>query len=135
MDEAVIAQFWDAHPCGEQFVEAPSGDFERFFDDFDRFRYAESPFILTRLDALDLSGKRVLEVGLGLGADSEQLIRRGADWSGLDLTAASVERVQQRLAVTGCPARCARGPCSTSRGPTRRSTSCSATACSITSLT
>jgi SAM-dependent methyltransferase len=43
----------------------------------------------------------VLEIGLGQGADSEQLIRRGALWSGLDLTAESVERVRTRLALRG----------------------------------
>ena len=34
------------------------------------------------LDALGVSGKRVLEIGLGQGADSESLIRRGARSSG-----------------------------------------------------
>ena len=40
----------------------------------------------------------MLEIGLGLGADSEQIIRRGAHWTGVDdLTAESVDRVRTRL--------------------------------------
>jgi hypothetical protein len=39
----------------------------------------------------------------GQGAESEQLIRRGALWSGLDLTNESVERVRARLSLRGLP--------------------------------
>jgi len=45
----------------------------------------------------------VLEIGLGQGAESEQLIRRGARWSGLDLTQESVDRVSTRLALRSLP--------------------------------
>ena len=45
------------------------------------------------LDRIDWQDKKVLEIGLGQGAESEQLIRRGARWSGLDLTEESVDRV------------------------------------------
>jgi SAM-dependent methyltransferase len=55
------------------------------------------------LDALGVSGKRVLEIGLGQGADSESLIRRGARWSGVDLTGESVERVRTRLTLRELP--------------------------------
>jgi SAM-dependent methyltransferase len=55
------------------------------------------------LDALGVSGLRVLEIGLGQGADSESLIRRGARWSGVDLTGESVERVRTRLTLRDLP--------------------------------
>ena len=48
---------------------------------------------------MDVNGRRVLEIGLGQGAEAEQLIRRGARWSGLDLTRTSVRRVRHRLEV------------------------------------
>jgi SAM-dependent methyltransferase len=38
---------------------------------------------------------------LGQGADSEQIIRRGAIWSGIDISAESVERVSTRLRCRG----------------------------------
>ena len=98
-----IHDFWDANPCGEHQIGAPRGDLGAFFDRYDAFRYGREAHILRQLSSLDVRGKRVLEVGLGLGADAEQLIRRGAIWSGIDLTPASVERVAQRFALRDLP--------------------------------
>lgn len=104
MDEASIRTFWNDHPCGEQFVGGLGDerrDYERFFTDYDRVRYTMEHHILGCLDGIDFRGRRVLEVGLGQGADAEQIIRRGGLWSGLDLTPESVERVKTRLALRG----------------------------------
>ena len=49
-------------------------------------------------------GKRVLEVGVGLGTDFVQFARAGAEPTGVDLTEASVEAVRQRLALEGLDA-------------------------------
>lgn len=49
------------------------------------------------LDSLNVRGRRVLEIGFGQGTESEGLIRRGARWTGLDLTADSVRSVTRRL--------------------------------------
>ena len=84
--EDQIAAFWQAHPCGDQFVSGERDDYEQFFAQYDRFRYREEAHIPACLDAMDVAGKRTLEIGIGQGAESEQLIRRGARWSGLDLT-------------------------------------------------
>jgi ubiquinone/menaquinone biosynthesis C-methylase UbiE len=96
-DEQTIRDFWNAHPCGEQFAERFDADYAKFFESYDAWRYKQEAHILKRLDAIDFGGKKVLEIGLGQGADSEQLIKRGAIWSGLDLTEESVNRVRRRL--------------------------------------
>ena len=101
--EQAIRDFWYAHPCGDHQAESLKGDYEAFFERYDQFRYSREGHILRRLDAIDFKGKRVLEVGLGQGADSEQIIRRGAIWSGLDLTPESVQRVSTRLRVRELP--------------------------------
>lgn len=100
MDEKTIASFWESHPCGEQFVGGlKQKQYEEFFRRYDDFRYSKEGHILRRLDAIEFNGMRTLEIGLGQGADSEQIIRRGAIWSGLDLTMESVVRVKTRLAI------------------------------------
>ena len=53
-------------------------DYEKFFTDYDRFRYQNERHLPACIDALNVAGKQVLEIGLGEGADSERLIRRGA---------------------------------------------------------
>jgi len=103
MTEQVIREFWDTHPCGENLVESLGSDHEAFFRRYDAFRYRLEAHILKRLDAIDFKDKHVLEIGLGQGADSEQIIRRGAIWSGLDLTPESISRVSVRLRLRGLP--------------------------------
>ncbi|HET9138543.1 class I SAM-dependent methyltransferase [Actinophytocola sp.] len=107
MNEADIQSFWNANPCGDHIVGGLHGAFadnyERFFTAYDRWRYRQESHIPACLDRIDWSGREVLEIGLGQGAESEQLIRRGAKWSGLDLTPESVERVRARLSVRDLP--------------------------------
>jgi SAM-dependent methyltransferase len=107
MNETEVREFWTAHPCGDHIVGGLHGkyaeDYERFFAAYDAWRYEQEGHIPACLDRFDLRGRRVLEIGLGQGAESEQLIRRGARWSGLDLTHESVERVRARLELRALP--------------------------------
>jgi ubiquinone/menaquinone biosynthesis C-methylase UbiE len=105
--EQDISVFWEANPCGDFQVggleERFGGDFSRFFSEYDTFRYRREKHILGCLDRANFAGKKVLEIGLGQGADSEQIIRRGGRWSGLDLTTESVARVKQRMQLRNLP--------------------------------
>jgi len=103
MNEMDIQEFWNAHPCGEALVGSVQENYEKFFNRYDAFRYQQHSHLLKCLDAIDFKNKRVLEIGPGLGADSEQIIRRGAIWSGVDLTPASVDRVTKRLSLRNLP--------------------------------
>ena len=89
MKESDIQDFWERFPCGDSQVGGLSqhgADDEAFFDHYDAYRYHKERHILRCLDRLELSGKKLLEIGLGQGADSEQLIQRGSIWSGFALT-------------------------------------------------
>lgn len=103
MNETDVREFWNAHPCGDHIVggleDRFAEDYERFFASYDAWRYTQENHIPGCLDRIDWAGKRVLEIGLGQGTEAEQLIRRGARWSGLDLTEESVKRVGARLAL------------------------------------
>jgi SAM-dependent methyltransferase len=99
--------FWQGHPCGDAQVgglrERFQGDYDKFFTEYDRFRYQNERHLPTCLGALNVGGKQVLEIGLGQGSDSERLIRQRARWSGVDLAAESVARVRARLTLRGLP--------------------------------
>lgn len=107
MDEQTVQRFWQEHACGDAQVgglhERFHDDYETFFTDYDRFRYRNEAHLPACINALNVAGKRVLEIGLGEGAESERLIRGGADWSGVDLTAESIARVRTRLALRKLP--------------------------------
>ena len=103
MDEQAIKEFWQGHPCGDAQVgglrDRFHGDYDRFFTDYDQFRYRNERHLPACIEALNVTGRQVLEIGLGEGAESERLIRQGARWSGVDLTAEAVERVRTRLTL------------------------------------
>lgn len=105
ISETDIEDFWQTHPCGDQPLGGLNqqfrGDDAAFFDAYDADRYRLESHIPRCLDDLDVRGKLVLEIGLGQGAESEQLIRRGARWTGIDLTAEAVRRVSRRLDLHG----------------------------------
>ena len=90
-----IRQFWNENPVGSNFVAYESD--KSFYSKYDEFRYRTEGHILGELDAIGLNGKKTLEIGLGQGADSMQLIDRGAIYYGIDLTEESVRRVKERF--------------------------------------
>jgi SAM-dependent methyltransferase len=103
MNESDIKDFWNARPCGADLVgdlnDETRSEYERFFERYDRYRYDKEPHILANLDRIDWDGKQVLEIGLGQGADAEQIVRRGGIYSGVDLTDESVKRVEMRFSL------------------------------------
>ncbi len=98
--EREIGNFWQEHPCGEHLTGRLT-DWQAHFDNYDRFRYETEGHILKELDRIDFSGKKVLEIGIGQAADSVQIAKRGAEWNGLDLTEAAVERTAIRFQLCG----------------------------------
>src|SRR3712207_7564619 len=49
--------FWETHPCGDKLIGGLSQtfnrDFERFFAEYDRYRYKTEPHILAALDRFE----------------------------------------------------------------------------------
>jgi SAM-dependent methyltransferase len=107
MEEVEVATFWQNHPCGDGLMgglrDVYQGDYDSFFTAYDSTRYTVESHIPDCLDAMHVSGKQLLEIGLGQGAESEQLIRRGATWTGLDVTPEAVDRVRTRLTLRNLP--------------------------------
>ena len=94
-----IENFWNEHPCGEDLVGKYDDDIKIFFKDYDHYRYSVEDHIPSCLDKISFDGKKVLEIGLGQGTESEQIIKRGGIWTGIDLTEESIERVKTRLRI------------------------------------
>jgi hypothetical protein len=86
MDEQMIQGCWQDHACGDAKVgglrERFDGDYEKFFTDYDEFRYQNERHLAACIDSLNVGGKQLLGIGLGEVADSERLIRRRARRSG-----------------------------------------------------
>lgn len=89
-----IAAFWQQNPCGSHFINATT--WETFFTKYDEFKYSAEPHILEELHGIDFAGKRLLEIGLGQGAEAQRVIDAGAIYNGIDITEESVRRVKLR---------------------------------------
>jgi len=90
-----IEAFWHQNPVGSNFIQYEAD--RKFYQNYDEFRYRTEGHILGELDLIDFVGKRVLEIGLGQGADSMQIIKRGAIYYGIDLTEESIKRLKERF--------------------------------------
>jgi SAM-dependent methyltransferase len=95
METERIRSFWQNHPVGAAFVEAPVGTAE-YFAEYDAYRYRHEPHILRELQALDVAGRRVLEIGCGHGSEAERLMRSGAQYVGIDLTSVGCRQLMLR---------------------------------------
>jgi SAM-dependent methyltransferase len=94
-----VYDFWNSAACGEHlYLSAP--DRQGYLDQ-SRIRYRLEPFIEPFAAFDSTGGLRVLEIGVGLGADHQRFAEAGAELYGIDLTPRAVEFVRQRLAVMG----------------------------------
>lgn len=95
-----VRDFWEADPCGSEHTHAPEGSAE-FFAEVERTRYELEPYIAAYADFAGSKGRRVLEIGVGLGTDFVQFARAGAHVTGVDLTDHAVQLVRKRLELDG----------------------------------
>lgn len=82
-----------------------------WFDEIDKRFIEAARLFATDRDPFDriiplsqLSGKRVLEIGCGMGLHSEVMVRAGAHLTAVDLSPTSVEATSRRLALKGLAA-------------------------------
>lgn len=91
-----VQQFWDRAACGEDlFLE---GRQREHYEEQAKTRYALEPYIPGFAGFEATHGKRVLEIGVGLGADHERFALAGADLVGIDLTPRAVAHTAARIA-------------------------------------
>lgn len=94
-----VRDFWDAAACGEKlYLDATDGG---GFRKQAEIRYTLEPYIIPFADFAGSAGKRVLEIGVGLGADHQRFAEAGAVLSGVDLTPRAVELTKRRFAALG----------------------------------
>jgi ubiquinone/menaquinone biosynthesis C-methylase UbiE len=100
--EAVRAH-WEADPCGSKLAAAEPGS-RAFFDQVEAERNRLEPFIPSFAEFEHWRGKKVLEVGVGLGTDFVRFVRAGAEATGIDLTESAAGLVRRRLELEGLDA-------------------------------
>jgi ubiquinone/menaquinone biosynthesis C-methylase UbiE len=91
-----VANFWNADPCGTRYL-GKSAEFETHALE----RYRLEPYIPAFAQFASSAGLRVLEIGVGMGADYERWLKAGAVATGVDMSASSLGRARQRCEQAG----------------------------------
>jgi ubiquinone/menaquinone biosynthesis C-methylase UbiE len=95
---------WSADPCGAVYGGDVQFGTREFFDEVERHRYKEyAPWMPEVMGFDRFAGKRLIEVGCGMGTDLLQFARGGAACTGVDLTPRSVEISRGRFEMYGVP--------------------------------
>lgn len=97
-----VRDFWNAQSCDTQVAKAEKFSKE-YFEEIERFRYFDQPFIHSFAQFTRYRGKKVLEIGFGAGTDFVQWLRAGAIASGVDLTPEALANLKHRIASHELP--------------------------------
>jgi ubiquinone/menaquinone biosynthesis C-methylase UbiE len=94
-----VEAYWEAASCGEElYLQGMElEDYERQASE----RYRLEPCIPRFVEFDRYRGQRVLEIGVGMGADHRRFAEAGADLTGIDLTDRAVQHVRRQFDLTG----------------------------------
>lgn len=99
-----VREFWDRRPCNIRHSPKPIGTRE-YFDEVERRKYFVEPHIPGFAQFDRWKGKKVLELGCGIGTDAVNFAREGADYTGVELSPKSLELTMKRFEVYGLKGR------------------------------
>ena len=97
-DIQTVQSYWNARPCNIRHSNQPIGTKE-YFDEVEKRKYFVEQHIPAFAQFERWKGKRVLEVGCGIGTDTINFARAGALVTAVDLSDQSLEIAKQRTKV------------------------------------
>ena len=97
---AAVRAYWNSRPCNIRHSTKPVGTRE-YYDEVEARKYFVEPHIPRFAEFEHWNGKKVLEIGCGIGTDTINFARAGAQVTAVDLTEQSLEVARQRAKVFG----------------------------------
>ena len=94
--KGAVTDFWNGEPCGTRYL-GQTEDFTAHAEE----RYRLEPHIADFAQFSSSPGLRVLEIGIGLGADYLQWLKAGAFATGVDLSSESLAQAAKRCDQAG----------------------------------
>jgi len=102
-NKKAVHDFWDEASCGEEMYL--HGKSKESYIQQAETRYTLEPYIIPFADVNEYSEKRVLEIGVGLGAEHQKFAEAGAEIYGVDLTKRALAHTAHRFNHFLLPAR------------------------------
>ena len=93
-----VEAFWDARSCNVRHSNKPVGT-KDYFDEVETKKYFVEPHIPKFAEFDKWKGKKVLEIGCGIGTDSISFVRAGAELTCVELSDKSLELCKRRFSV------------------------------------
>lgn len=100
VDVEAVRSYWNARPCNIRHSPREVGTRE-YFDDVEARKYFVEPHIPVFAEFPRWKGRKVLEIGCGLGTDTVNFARHGALVTAVDLSDASLAVARRRAEVFG----------------------------------
>ncbi len=95
-----VRNYWNSRPCNIRHSTAEIGT-EEYFNQVEARKYFVEPHIPTFAEFDKWRGKDVLEIGCGLGTDTINFARAGANVTAIDLSSESLTLAKRRSDVFG----------------------------------
>lgn len=95
-----VRDYWNRRPCNIRHSTAEIGTKE-YFDQVEARKYMVEAHIPAFADFSAWKGKKVLEIGCGIGTDTMNFARAGAIVTAVDLSSESLKLAKQRAEVFG----------------------------------
>jgi len=95
-----VRNYWDRRPCNIRHSPKQVGTRE-YFDEVEARKYLVEPHIPRFAQFERWRGKKVLEIGCGIGTDTVNFARNGALVTAVDLSPQSLELARKRVEVYG----------------------------------
>ena len=98
--EDKIINYWNKQPCNILHGTS-SVNTSEYYKQVSERRYHVEPHIREFAGFHHWQGKRVLEIGCGIGSDAEEFVKHGAEYVGIDISSESISMCRQRFDILG----------------------------------
>ena len=95
-----VQEYWNNRPCNLHHSKKEVGTKE-YFDEVEKRKYFVEPHIPEFANFQRWEGKNVLEIGSGIGTDTVNFARAGANVTTVDLSEESLRLAQKRIKLYG----------------------------------
>lgn len=98
-----ISEYWDKNVSNWKVANHLQVGSQAFFEEVERYRFEKLDYLSTVAGFECYSGKKVLDIGCGLGTDTSRFAFNGADVTGIDISRQAIELAKKNFEWRGVP--------------------------------